>query len=47
MRTLISIAVLAVVSMPAFAVQAVPEPDTWSLLAAGALGLMIARRRKK
>jgi len=49
MRTLLSIAVLLSASMPAFAlpVNQVPEPETLSLVAIAAVGLLLARRRKK
>lgn len=46
MRTLLSIAVLFSISLPAFALPTIPEPETLSLLAVGALGLLLARRRK-
>jgi hypothetical protein len=48
MRTLLSIAVLLSVAAPAFAdPNLLPEPESLSLLAVGALGLLAALRRKK
>ncbi|MDP2433896.1 MAG: PEP-CTERM sorting domain-containing protein [Pseudomonadota bacterium] len=48
MRTLLSIAVLMSAATPAFAdLVFVPEPESLSLLAIGALGLLVALRRKK
>jgi len=48
MRTLLSIALLMSAAMPAFAdFNLLPEPESLSLLAIGALGLMVALRRKK
>lgn len=48
MRTLLSIAVLMTAAMPAFAdLNFTPEPESLSLLAIGALGLLVALRRKK
>ncbi len=46
MRTLLSIAVLAGASMPAFAVNVIPEPSTLALFALGAGGLLLLRRKK-
>lgn len=49
MRALLSIAVLSVLAAPAFALPNpvnVPEPEILSLLAIGAVGLLLARRRK-
>jgi len=51
MRTLLSVAVLMSLAVPAWAVvdavNFVPEPDTLGLLGIGAIGLIIAMRRKK
>lgn len=48
MRTLFSIAVLLSVAAPAFAdPNLLPEPESLSLLAIGAIGLLAALRRKK
>lgn len=48
MRTLLSIAVLMSTAMPAFAdLNLLPEPESLSLVAIGALGLLLALRRKK
>ena len=47
MRTLISIATLLSISLPALALPIeVPEPETLSLVAVAALGLLLTRRRK-
>lgn len=47
MRALLSIITLFSISLPAFALpNSVPEPETLSLLAIGALGLLLANRRK-
>jgi len=48
MRNLLSIAVLLVASMPAFAGPGfnVPEPEALSLLAIAGVAMMVARRRK-
>lgn len=48
MRTLLSIAVLLSMAAPAFADPSLlPEPESLSLLAIGAIGLLVALRRKK
>lgn len=48
MRTLLSIAVLLSMAAPAFAdPNPIPEPEALSLLAIGAIGLLVALRRKK
>ncbi|MDD5391313.1 MAG: PEP-CTERM sorting domain-containing protein [Gallionellaceae bacterium] len=48
MRALLSLAVLLSVAMPAFADgNLLPEPESLSLLAIGAVGLLVALRRKK
>ena len=48
MRTLMSAAVLMMAALPTYAQAApIPEPESLSLLAIGALGLLIALRRKK
>ena len=46
MRTLLSIAALASLSMPAFA-EVVPEPETLPLLAIAVAGLLLVSRRSK
>ena len=48
MRTLLSIAVLMSTALPAFADKnPIPEPESLSLLAIGAVALLMAFRRKK
>jgi hypothetical protein len=49
MRTLLSIAVLMSAATSAFAapVGQVPEPEVLGLLAIGAIGMLVALRRKK
>ncbi len=50
MRTLLSIAVLMVAALPVFAApvgQPLPEPDVLGLVAIGAIGMLVALRRKK
>ena len=49
MRTLLSIAALFSAALPALAVapHPAPEPEMLSLIAIGAVGLLLARRRKK
>jgi len=48
MRTLLSIVVLMSAALPAFAdPNLLPEPESLSLLAIGAVGILLALRRKK
>jgi hypothetical protein len=50
MRSLLSVAVLISMALPVFAATAptpLPEPETLGLLAVGAVGMMLAMRRKK
>lgn len=49
MRTLLSIAVLLSVALPAVAGGGLnlPEPESLSLMAIAAVALLVARRRKK
>lgn len=46
MRTLLSMVVLMAASAPAFAEAQLPEPELLTLLAMGAVGLLLARRKK-
>jgi threonine dehydrogenase-like Zn-dependent dehydrogenase len=46
MRTLLSVAMLMSVALPAAATQ-IPEPGSIALLGVGAVGLLVALRRKK
>ena len=46
MRKLISLLALVLASAPAFAV-AIPEPETYSLLAIGVAAFFMSRRAKK
>ena len=50
MRALLSIAVLSILSAPAFAVavtNTVPEPETLALIGIGIAGLVASRLRNK
>lgn len=47
MRALLSIVTLLSISLPAFAEPTVPEPEILSLFGIGAVGLLVALRRKK
>ena len=50
MRTLLSIAVLSILSAPAFAFvnpQPLPEPETLALIAVGLVGVLASRLRNK
>ncbi|MDD5274596.1 MAG: PEP-CTERM sorting domain-containing protein [Methylovulum sp.] len=46
MRKIISLLMLSLAASPAFAAQ-VPEPETFSLIAIGAVGLLLSRRKRK
>ena len=47
MRKLLSLLALALASAPVFAITAIPEPETYSLLAIGFAALFVSRRTKK
>jgi len=47
MRALLSIAVLMSTAMPVFARADLPEPSSITLLGIGALGLLVALRKRK
>ncbi len=49
MRTLLSIAVLMLAAMPAFAAPAfnVPEPESLALIGIAAVAMLLVRRNKK
>lgn len=48
MRAFVAVSVLMSISVPAFAdFNLLPEPESISLLAVGAVGLLWAMRRKK
>lgn len=48
MRALLSIALLSILSAPAFAaVNTVPEPETLALIGVGIAGLVASRLRNK
>lgn len=50
MRALLSITILSLLALPAFALPnpvSVPEPEMWALIGMGVVGLLLSRRRRK
>jgi PEP-CTERM motif len=46
MRYALSILLLSIVATPAFAITPIPEPETLSMVAVGAVAVILAARRR-